>query len=271
MRELVLTPKFKPSYRKFVKRDRALQKRIDDSLQLMQEDVLSSSLGTHKLSGELFGLWACSCGYDCRIVFALERDPTSGADVILLLDIGTHDETVLVTSFPPIITPASTVLILGSMPGEMSLRLQQYYAHPRNHFWPIIEDLTGVPARAPYPERVGRLAESGVALWDSLKACVRPGSLDTNIVPDSEEPNDFLSLLVAYPAIRAICFNGKKSEQVFRRRILPAVSAAALDRLALIALPSTSPANASFTYEQKLDRWQIIRDYLPDAPRDGRE
>lgn len=160
----------------------------------------------------------------------------------------------LVTSFPPIITPASTVLILGSMPGEMSLRLQQYYAHPRNHFWPIIEDLTGVPARAPYPERVGRLAESGVALWDSLKACVRPGSLDTSIVPDTEEPNDFLSLLAAHPAIRAICFNGKKSEQVFHKRVLPTIPAASLDRLDLIGLPSTSPANASFTYAQKLER-----------------
>lgn len=92
MRELVLTPKFKRSYRKFVKRDRALQKRIDDSLQLMQEDVFSPSLGTHKLSGELFGLWACSCGYDCRIIFAMERDPRSDEEIILLLDIGTHDE-----------------------------------------------------------------------------------------------------------------------------------------------------------------------------------
>jgi mRNA-degrading endonuclease YafQ of YafQ-DinJ toxin-antitoxin module len=92
MRELVLTPKFKRSYRKFVKRERELQKRIDESLRLMQDDVFSPSLGTHKLSEELFGLWACSCGYDCRIVFALERNPTSGDDVILLLDIGTHDE-----------------------------------------------------------------------------------------------------------------------------------------------------------------------------------
>ena len=178
----------------------------------------------------------------------------------------------LVTSFPPIITPASTVLILGSMPGEMSLRLQQYYAHPRNHFWPIIEDLVGVPANAPYEERVERLKKTGVALWDSLMACVRPdSSLDSRIVPETEEPNDFLSLLAAHRAIRAVCFNGKKSEQVFRKRVLPAIPAAALDRLDLIGLPSTSPANASFTYAQKLERWRIIKDYLPAAPRDGGE
>ena len=92
MRELVLAPKFKRSYRKFVKRDRSLQKRIDEALSLMRDDVFYPPLGTHKLSGELVGLWACSCGYDCRIIFALESDPGSGEEIILLLDIGTHDE-----------------------------------------------------------------------------------------------------------------------------------------------------------------------------------
>lgn len=174
----------------------------------------------------------------------------------------------MVTSFPPIISPTSTALILGSMPGEMSLRRQQYYAHPRNHFWPIMEDLVGVPARAPYLERVERLAETGVALWDSLKACVRPGSLDTSIVPDTEEPNDFLSLLEAHPAIRAICFNGKKSEQVFRKHVLPALPAAVIARLDLIGLPSTSPANAGYTYQQKLARWRVILEYLPGLKSD---
>ena len=176
----------------------------------------------------------------------------------------------MVTSFPPIVSPASTVLILGSMPGEMSPRMQQYYAHPRNLLWPIIEELTGVPAQAPYPERVERLAETGIALWDSLKYCVRPGSLDASIVPETEEPNDFLSLLAAHPAIRAVCFNGKKSEQVFRKHVLPALPTTMIDRIDLIGLPSTSPANASFTYEQKLARWRAILDYLPGPPNDKR-
>ena len=91
-RELVLTPKFKRAFRKFVGRNTRLQKRIEDTLMQMQEDVFVPSLGTHKLSGTLEGLRACSCGYDCRIVFSIERDPAVGGEVIVLLNIGTHDE-----------------------------------------------------------------------------------------------------------------------------------------------------------------------------------
>lgn len=92
MRQLVVTPRFRRAYRKLVKRDRVLQRRIDDALRQMQVDVFASALGTHKLSGALAGLWACSCGYDCRVVFSLEDDKESGHEVILLHDIGTHDE-----------------------------------------------------------------------------------------------------------------------------------------------------------------------------------
>lgn len=92
MRELVLTAKFKRSYRKFAGKDKILQRHIEDSLIQMNQDVFAGSLGTHKLSGELAGLWACSCGYDCRIVFTLEADENTGQEVIVLLDIGTHDE-----------------------------------------------------------------------------------------------------------------------------------------------------------------------------------
>jgi len=91
-RELVLTPKFKRAFRKFVRRNARLQKRIEDTLIQMQKDVFAPSLGTHKLSGALEGLRACSCGYNCRIVFSIERNPVGGAQVIVLLDIGTHDE-----------------------------------------------------------------------------------------------------------------------------------------------------------------------------------
>jgi mRNA interferase YafQ len=91
-RELVLTPKFKRAFRKFVQRNARLQKRIEDTLMQMQEDVFAASLGTHKLSGALEGLRACSCGYNCRIVFSIERNPVGSAQVIVLLDIGTHDE-----------------------------------------------------------------------------------------------------------------------------------------------------------------------------------
>jgi mRNA interferase YafQ len=92
MRLLVLTPKFKRAFRKFVKRNTGLQKRIEDTLQQMEMDVFSPKLGTHKLSGKLDGLQSCSCGYDCRIVFSIERDIESDDEVVVLLDIGTHDE-----------------------------------------------------------------------------------------------------------------------------------------------------------------------------------
>ena len=90
MRELVFSPKFKRAYRKFVKRDRTLQRKIDDALSLMRQDVFAASLRTHKLSGELAELSACSCGYDCRIVFFLDRQ--GDQERIVLVDIGTHDE-----------------------------------------------------------------------------------------------------------------------------------------------------------------------------------
>ena len=92
MREILLSPKFKRAFRKFVQRNPRLQAQIEDTLQQMQADVYAPSLGTHKLSGELLGLRACSCGYDCRIVFAIERNPKTGKEAIILIGIGTHDE-----------------------------------------------------------------------------------------------------------------------------------------------------------------------------------
>lgn len=92
MRQLVLTPRFRRAYQKLTKRDHKLQGRIDDVLRQMQTDVFAPALGTHKLSGVLLGLWACSCGYDCRVIFSLETEAEGRSEVILLLDIGTHDE-----------------------------------------------------------------------------------------------------------------------------------------------------------------------------------
>lgn len=92
MYELVLTPKFRRSYRRFVRRNQRLQNRIDTTLIAMATDVFTPSLGTHKLSGNLFSLWACSCGYDCRIIFSLEKNEEDGSEVIILQDIGRHDE-----------------------------------------------------------------------------------------------------------------------------------------------------------------------------------
>ncbi|AFY30842.1 type II toxin-antitoxin system mRNA interferase toxin, RelE/StbE family [Calothrix sp. PCC 7507] len=92
MRLLVLTPKFKRAFRKFVKRDANLQQRIEDTLQQLEADIFAPALDTHKLSGKLEGLQSCSCGYDCRVVFSIEQDTETNHEVIVLLDIGTHDE-----------------------------------------------------------------------------------------------------------------------------------------------------------------------------------
>ncbi len=92
MRLLISTPKFKRAFRKFVKRNANLQQRIEDTLEQMEVDVFAANLGTHKLSGKLDGLQSCSCGYDCRIVFLIEQDAETDSEVIVLLDIGTHDE-----------------------------------------------------------------------------------------------------------------------------------------------------------------------------------
>ncbi len=92
MRALVLTPKFKRAFRKFVQRDQKLQKRIETTLSQMQLDVFAPSLGTHKLEGQLHGLQACSCGYDCRVVFSIEKDQKTESEVIILLNVGTYDE-----------------------------------------------------------------------------------------------------------------------------------------------------------------------------------
>src|ERR1700751_4240082 len=104
-----------------------------------------------------------------------------------------------VESFPPIVSERSRLLILGSMPGEASLKAGQYYAHPRNAFWHIMGELFGVGPSLPYPERLARLQSVGVALWDSLQVCVRPGSLDASIT--EEVPNHFPGFFAKYPNI----------------------------------------------------------------------
>lgn len=170
----------------------------------------------------------------------------------------------LLASFEPIIALDSAVLILGSMPGAESLRRGQYYAHPRNLFWRIMGDLVGGDPAAPYDERVEQLLAAGIALWDSLQYCERPASsLDARIKAETEVPNDFATLLADHPGIRAIGFNGKKSEQVFREKAQPAIPENRLRAIAFYRLPSTSPANAGLTYEQKIARWRVIVDYLP--------
>ncbi|MBG12463.1 MAG: DNA-deoxyinosine glycosylase [Alcanivorax sp.] len=160
-------------------------------------------------------------------------------------------------SFPPISDPAADRLILGSMPGKASLAANQYYAHPRNLFWPIIETLFDIPADLPYAERCRQLAEQGVALWDVLRTCTRSSSLDSDIVEGSIIAQDFEGFLRAHPRIGVVFFNGAKAESVYLRHVRP-VLPGDLAAVPTVRLPSTSPANASIPYPVKLRQWQAV-------------
>ena len=119
-------------------------------------------------------------------------------------------------------------------------------------------------------ERIARLHAAGVGIWDVLKDCHRPGSLDSSIRVDSEVANDIPGLLGDYPTIRAIALNGGKAQQVFARRIQPAIPADRRDALEILALPSTSPANASIPRDVKLERWRVLLQFAPPAARTRR-
>ncbi|MGC4030050.1 MAG: DNA-deoxyinosine glycosylase [Steroidobacteraceae bacterium] len=162
-----------------------------------------------------------------------------------------------VCSFAPLGTARATRLILGTMPGRASLDAGQYYAHPRNAFWPIIEELTGLPAGNPYPARVRALEAARIALWDVLAACFREGSLDSDIDLQSARPNDFAGFLAAHPRIDVIYFNGQPARRLFERLVHPMLPEAC-QRLARVTLPSTSPANARHTLADKRRAWSIV-------------
>ena len=165
----------------------------------------------------------------------------------------------VLTGFPPVIERGCRVLILGSMPSAESLRQQQYYAHPRNAFWPVMEKLFAIPRQDEYASRTRLLSQKGVALWDVLHSCVRPGSLDSAIRTGSEVLNDFSGLHARYPGIGAVFFNGGAAQKIYRRYVL---DRQALPELEYHLLPSTSPAFAAMSFENKLLRWQSVVDAL---------
>lgn len=159
-------------------------------------------------------------------------------------------------AMPPVADEHARVLVLGTMPGAMSLGVQQYYAHPRNQFWPILFASFGaVPAQS-YDERTAFLLNHRVALWDVLQACVRDGSLDTSIIRGSERPNGVADFLSAHPDISTIALNGQKACVLFHRLIAPTLSD--LDRSwKAIQLPSTSHAH-TMSFARKLAEWRKV-------------
>jgi hypoxanthine-DNA glycosylase len=164
-------------------------------------------------------------------------------------------------SFAPIATHDARVLILGSLPGPMSLSRGQYYAQPRNLFWRIMAALTGAPEAASYDDRVASLKQHGIAVWDVCGSAVRVGALDTAIVTASVEANDFASFFAEHRRIGLVCFNGTKAAALYQRLVLPKLPPHAFG-LGRLTLPSTSPAHAAMPLEEKLARWRAA---LTDA------
>lgn len=164
-----------------------------------------------------------------------------------------------VASFAPVIGRTARILVLGSMPGLRSLAHAQYYAHPQNLFWPFLGEICGAGPELAYPDRLRRLTEAGIALWDVLGECERVGSLDTAIRGASERPNDIAGLIAHHPELHTIAFNGAKARQAFRRHVEPDIDVEHLAQLRFLALPSTSPANASMPRAAKRERWLMLR------------
>lgn len=160
-----------------------------------------------------------------------------------------------IQSFPPIENPNAHILILGSMPGKESLRAGQYYAHPRNAFWPIMGELIGAVPTLPYAARIQKLQSAGIALWDVLASCSRRGSMDADIEAATIRANDFASFFRTHPHIIHAFFNGTMAEQCFRKHVQPLLGHLPLHYQ---RLPSTSPAHAALSYTRKLEAWRVI-------------
>lgn len=163
-----------------------------------------------------------------------------------------------VNSFTAVCRYDSHTLVLGSVPGAASLNAKEYYAHKRNAFWPIIISITtNTPpsyeavAKYTYDEKLQLALNAGIALWDVVEQCHRPGSLDSNIKHPC--PNDFLPFFHVYKKIKRVVFNGKTAAALFKKHI---AEESEFPALSFHTLPSTSPAMARLTLEQKTTTWQ---------------
>jgi hypoxanthine-DNA glycosylase len=153
-------------------------------------------------------------------------------------------------SFAPIASIDASILILGTMPGTKSLEIQQYYGHPQNNFWRFMFEVLNEDFSKDYETRKNLLIKNNIALWDVLQFCERIGSLDSAI--KNEVTNDFEQFLKKHPNIKTIFFNGQKAAAFFKKYVKLE------NKYEHIILPSTSPANASKTFESKLNEWKMI-------------
>lgn len=158
------------------------------------------------------------------------------------------------SSFPPVVAPDTRLLVLGSLPGESSLAAQRYYAHPRNLFWHLMGPVIGADlATLSYDERLAALLNAKVGLWDTVASAVRPGSLDVAI--REEEHTPLAEFVRTLPHLRAVAFNGAKSAKIGMRLL-------AGTNLALVPLPSSSPAHAAMPLADKERLWIALTKFL---------
>ena len=156
-------------------------------------------------------------------------------------------------AFDPVVDANTRLLILGSLPGDASLRAAQYYAHPQNAFWRLVggvidRDLVALP----YPERLETLKSAGVGLWDVIARATRPGSLD-GAIRDAEAA-DLNRLVIGLPALKAVAFNGGTASRIGRRTLNPPAE------VLLIDLPSSSPAY-TLSLTSKTEAWSVLKPF----------
>lgn len=161
--------------------------------------------------------------------------------------------------FAPICDQHTRLLILGSLPGEKSLELGQYYGNPRNHFWPLVGEIIGanLPVMS-YEERLTQLWSHRIGLWDVVASAERRGSLDQQL--RSVQDNDLIELVERLPSLCAIAFNGATASRIGRKQF-KGIDRVDDGQVALIDLPSTSPAN-TMPYAQKAAQWNQLRAYV---------
>ncbi len=158
------------------------------------------------------------------------------------------------TAFPPIIDKDCVVLVLGTMPGERSIQLQQYYGHKSNQFWKIMFALFNLPVAEKYEDRKQLLLDHHIALWDVLSHCEGQGSADHHIV--NEVANDFAAFYKQYPRIRTVIFDSTHAEKFYLKHIGKS------DDKTYYRVPSPSSAHAGKTLQQKIAEWEIITTIL---------
>jgi len=160
----------------------------------------------------------------------------------------------MIQSFDPIIFPDTKILVLGSIPGELSLQQHEYYGNKNNAFWKILFSLFETNFSHDYSDKINLLEKSKIGLWDTIFSCQRKGSSDAAI--QNVVVNQIADLCLKYPNINYIAFNGKTSENYFRKYI------GTVQNVKFLSLPSTSPANAQMNFETKLNKWKILVEKL---------